>query len=95
MFRIEGTGEEIKGVVQKLTPRGNFRTQTGVRFRVLEKRAEGNGTHDSKADSFRESMVFTGMYKVVVFVFSSSILDSCFSLLYAWVFVLVCPIVCV
>lgn len=58
MFRIEGTGEEIKGVVQKLTPRGNFRTQTGVRFRVLEKRAEGNGTHDSKADSFRETMVY-------------------------------------
>lgn len=60
MFRIEGTGEEIKGVVQKSTPRGNFPTQTGVRFRVLEKRAEGNGngTHDSKADSFLESMVY-------------------------------------
>lgn len=105
MFRTEGTEEEIMGVVQKLIPRGNFRTQTGVRFRVQEKRTEGNSRHDPKRWILFENQWFTGMYKVVVFFFPNSFLDSwiCLSNMgiakgwnnrryfapYAWVFVLV------
>lgn len=47
MFRTEGS-EEIMGVLQKLNPREIILTQTGVRFRVLDQRMEGNSRHDQK-----------------------------------------------
>jgi len=41
MFRTEDTEEEIERVVEKLSPRRNILTQTGVRFRIQEKKEEG------------------------------------------------------
>lgn len=59
-IRTEGKEEEIKVVVQKLNRRGNFPTQTGVRFRVLEKRAEGSSACNAtrSRNLIEESMVY-------------------------------------
>jgi len=54
MFRTEDTEEEIEGVVEKWSPRRNILTQTEVRFRIGEKKEEGDNTNDPKMDSDSE-----------------------------------------
>lgn len=54
MFRTEDTEEEMEGGVEKWIPRRNILTQTGVRFRIPEKKEEGDDTNDLKMDSYSE-----------------------------------------